>query len=192
MSEGRKGRQLGRRLSDDEKKLWRDVTAKIAPLRKRIAKAITETNPKDDDSAPAPVAKPTPRKAAVPVSHPAHIAKPKAPALAPLDRKTKSRLARGIHAIDAKLDLHGHTQAEAHDALLRFLRRVSDKGASVVLVITGKGARGDGERGVLKRQVPMWLSLPEFRDYVIGFDDAHVGHGGEGALYVRIRKRRNG
>ena len=82
------------------------------------------------------------------------IAKPKPPsppALAPLDRKTKSRIARGTHAIDARLDLHGHTQAEAHDALIRFLRRVRDKGASVVLVITGKGARGDGERGVLKR-----------------------------------------
>lgn len=196
MSEGRKEGRLGRRLSDDEKKLWRDVTEKVAPLRKRVAKTITKTitkeNPKTDDSAPAPASKPASRKAAVPVSQPVHIAKPKPPALAPLDRKTKSRIARGTHAIDAKLDLHGHTQAEAHDALLRFLRRASDKGAGVVLVITGKGARGDGERGVLKRQVPMWLSLPEFRDYVIGFDDAHVGHGGEGALYVRIRKRRNG
>jgi DNA-nicking Smr family endonuclease len=195
MSEGRKGRSLGRWLSDDEKKLWRDVTEKIAPLRKRVAKTITKTitkaNPKDGDSAPAPAAKPAPRKAAVPVSQPVHIAKPKPPALAPLDRKTKSRIARGTHAIDAKLDLHGHTQAEAHDALLRFLRRASDKGAGVVLVITGKGVRGDGERGVLKRAVPMWLSLPEFREYVIGFDDAHVGHGGEGALYVRIRKRRS-
>ena len=190
MSEGRKGRQLGRRLSDDEKKLWRDVTEKIAPLRKRVAKTITKANPKEDLSVPAPAAKPMPRKSAPPVTTPVHIAKPKPPSLAPLDRKTKSRIARGTHAIDAKLDLHGHTQSEAHDALLRFVRRSSDKGASVVLVITGKGARGDGERGVLKRQVPMWLSLPEFREFVIGFDDAHVGHGGEGALYVRIRKRR--
>jgi DNA-nicking Smr family endonuclease len=180
--EGRKGR----RLSDDETKLWRGVTEKIAPLRKRVAAKIAE----DDDLA-EPAAKPV-RKPALPAGALVPVAKPKPPsppALAPLDRKTKSRLARGIHAIEAKLDLHGHTQAEAHDALLRFLRRVSDKGASVVLVITGKGTRGDG---VLKRQVPMWLSLPEFREYVIGFDDAHVGHGGEGALYVRIRKRRNG
>ena len=71
--------------------------------------------------------------------------------------------------------------------MLRFLRRASDKGASVALVITGKGTRGDG---VLKRQVPMWLMLPEFREYVVGFDDAAIGHGGEGALYVRVRKRR--
>jgi DNA-nicking Smr family endonuclease len=60
-----------------------------------------------------------------------------------------------------------------------------------VLVITGKcGRAGDagGERGVLKRQVPQWLRLPEFRAYVVGFEAAHIGHGGEGALYVRIRK----
>jgi DNA-nicking Smr family endonuclease len=181
--EGRKGR----RLSEDETKLWRGVTKSIAPLRKRVAK----TNPKDDVSVPGPAAKPAPRKSASPVPAPIRIAKPKPPALAPLDRKTKSRIARGIHAIDAKLDLHGHTQAEAHDTLLRFLRRASEKGASMVLVITGKGARGDSERGVLKRAVPMWLSLPEFREFVVGFDDAAIGHGGEGALYVRIRKRRN-
>ena len=121
---------------------------------------------------------------------PMTIGKPKPPsppALAPLDRKTKSRIARGTRDIDARIDLHGHTQAEAHDALIRFLRRARDKGASVVLVITGKGTRGDG---VLKRQVPMWLSLPEFRDLVVGFDDAAIGHGGEGALYVRVRKKR--
>ena len=61
-----------------------------------------------------------------------------------------------------------------------------------MLVITGKGRRGDAEGGVLRRQVPQWLNLPEFRAYVIGFEDAHVAHGGEGALYVRLRKARNG
>jgi DNA-nicking Smr family endonuclease len=59
----------------------------------------------------------------------------------------------------------------------------------LVLVITGKG-RG-GEVGVLRRQVPQWLSLPEFRSFVIGFEDAHIAHGGEGAIYVRVRRSRN-
>jgi len=60
-----------------------------------------------------------------------------------------------------------------------------------VLVITGKGARaGQGERGVLKRAVPQWLSLPEFRAFVIGYEEAQVAHGGEGALYIRIRRTR--
>jgi len=182
--EGRKGR----RLSEDERKLWRGVTKSIAPLRKRKAAASLNAG----DPLPEPAAKPAPRKSASPAA-PVPAAKPKPPSpppLAPIDRKTKSRIARGTHAIDARLDLHGHTQAEAHDALKRFLQRASDKGAGVVLVITGKGARGDGERGVLKRQVPMWLTQPEFREYVVGFDDAAISHGGEGALYVRVRKKR--
>ena len=58
-------------------------------------------------------------------------------------------------------------------------------------MITGKGVRGDGERGVLKRQVPMWLRLPEFRDMVVGFETAGIGHGGEGAMYVRMRRVRD-
>ena len=66
--------------------------------------------------------------------------------------------------------------------------RSQASGAKVVLVITGKGVRGDGERGVLKRQVPMWLRLPEFRDMVVGFETAGIGHGGEGAMYVRLRR----
>ena len=83
----------------------------------------------------------------------------------------------------------GLTQAEAHEALLRFLRRAQAEGAKFVLVITGKGGPG-GDRGVLRRQVPLWLALPELRACVLGFDVAHVGHGGEGALYVRLRKGR--
>jgi DNA-nicking Smr family endonuclease len=110
------------------------------------------------------------------------------PRLEPLDRRQKQRLARGTQPIDARMDLHGTTQAEAHAALLRFLRRSQVDGARFVLVITGKGTGGDG-RGVLQRQVPLWLNLPEFRRYVIGFEKAGPAHGGEGALYVRVRRR---
>ena len=178
----------GRRLSEEETKLWRGVVKSVAPLRKRVAAAA----PKTDDHPPSPP-KPAPKKlsSAAPVRLIAQPKPPSPPPLAPLDRKTKSRIARGTHAIDARLDLHGYTQAEAHDALLRFLRRARDKGAGVVLVITGKGGRGDGERGVLNRAVPMWLTLPEFREYVVGFDAAAISHGGEGALYVRVRKRKD-
>jgi DNA-nicking Smr family endonuclease len=112
-----------------------------------------------------------------------------------LERRQKQRVARGRDAIDARIDLHGMTQSEAHDALRRFLRGAQANGAKIALVVTGKGTRsaardGGSERGVLKRQVPMWLALPEFRPFIVGFDDAHVSHGGQGALYVRLRRRR--
>jgi DNA-nicking Smr family endonuclease len=94
--------------------------------------------------------------------------------------------------IDARLDLHGMTQTRAHRALFGFLQRAHHEGLTFVLVITGKGKMGvaESERGVLRRQVPQWLSLPEFRSLVVGFEEAHIGHGGEGALYVRIRRSR--
>jgi DNA-nicking Smr family endonuclease len=85
------------------------------------------------------------------------------------------------------------TQAQAHTALVRFVRGARADGAKFVLVVTGKGSRSAdvaGERGVLRRQVPLWLQLPELRDAVVGFEEAHVAHGGEGALYVRLRKAR--
>jgi DNA-nicking Smr family endonuclease len=104
----------------------------------------------------------------------------------------KSKVVRGNTPIEGRLDLHGLTQASAHAALSRFLRSAQGRGAKVVLVITGKGGgNADGsERGVLKRVVPQWLALPEFRNLVVGFEWAHAAHGGEGALYIRVRRNR--
>ena len=102
----------------------------------------------------------------------------------------RSQLSRGTKDIDARLDLHGMTQDRAHRTLFAFLQRASSNGLTFVLVITGKGrvTGAESERGVLRRQVPQWLSLPEYRSLVVGFEEAHIGHGGEGALYVRIRR----
>jgi DNA-nicking Smr family endonuclease len=182
-----------RELSEEERALWTGVVRSIAPLRRsrtnvpleESAKAAVEkkrASPPERPRAPAPKAKPL-----------APIETTKMPALVALGRRLKQRVARGLDPIDARIDLHGHTQKQAHAALLGFLRHAQADGARTVLVVTGKGtARGErapgSERGVLKRQVPMWLSLPEFRSFVVGFEDAHVGHGGEGALYVRLRR----
>ena len=174
-----------RRLSDDERTLWTGVTRSIKPLRPR---------PDPAKAAPAVVITPKPStrpKAAAPI--PAPVARPPAPpTLSPLGRRFRQRVARGSEAIEARIDLHGLTQAQAHDALRRFLRASHGRGVRTVLVITGKGVGGigDGERGVLKRQVPMWLRLPEFRTFIVGFEDAGIRHGGEGALYVRLRRPR--
>jgi DNA-nicking Smr family endonuclease len=185
----RDGRPRRRRLTEDERALWRGVTRAITPLKRRAHKS----DPSELEAAPEPSGKPRKTKPA-----PAASAAParsvlarKEPPLAPIERRVRQRLARGLDAIDRRIDLHGFTQSEAHAALLQFLRRAQADGVKVVLVITGKGGGAhDTGRGVLKRQVPLWLALPDFRPFVLGFDQAAVAHGGAGALYVRVRRGR--
>ena len=172
-----------RGLSQDERVLWSTVTRSIAPLREGAREPDIETEPALAERPRSAARKAKPIEPPMPAKS--------APPLAPLSSRMRRSVARGKEAIDARLDLHGLTQAQAHAALLRFLRQASAREARLVLVITGKGARGDGERGVLKRHVPQWLALPEFRSLVIGFEDAGVRHGGEGALYVRLRRMRD-
>jgi len=175
-----RGGNRRRVLSYDERALWSAVTKAIEPLH-----AGAHFDAGDDVISPAPApARPTKTFAAPP---PAPLP-PSPPPLAPLGRRLARRVARGKEAIDGRLDLHGLTQAQAHAALLRFLRGAQTREARLVLVITGKG-RGEAP-GILKRQVPQWLGLPEFRSIVVGFEDAHVAHGGEGAIYVRLRRAR--
>ncbi len=174
-----------RTLSEEERDLWESVAKQVKPLRKktRPAKPLNSAPEVHGDLRPA---------AQRPVAS-APVAKPKpVPPLMPLGRRERSKLSRGRNEIDARIDLHGMTQLRAHRALLSFLQRAHADGATFVLVITGKGKVGgtEEERGVLRRQVPNWLSLPEFRALVVGFEEAHIGHGGEGALYVRIRRAR--
>ena len=171
-------------LTYDERVLWTTVTKSIAPMREALPD-VDEPGPQPTTEKPASKRRP----AQAPIAPPP--AKPSTPPLQPLDRRTRQRVARGREQIDARMDLHGLTQSEAHTALSRFLHAATARGARLVLIITGKGGRGAGERGVLRRQVPQWLALPEFRGLVIGFEDAHIAHGGEGALYVRLRRRRS-
>ena len=177
-------------LSYDERVLWTTVTKSIAPLHDETPDLAVAPEPPPNSPPSPPSKRASPSRAPVQPPPPPPT-KPSAPPLAPLGRRMRQRVARGREPIDARMDLHGLTQAEAHAALARFLHSASGRGARLVLIITGKGGRGgSGERGVLRRQVPHWLALPEFRDLVVGFEDAHVAHGGEGALYVRLRRRR--
>jgi DNA-nicking Smr family endonuclease len=183
-----------RPLSDEEEALWAGFARSIKPLKS--ARPGAKANLKAS-ATPTVASTPAPSP---PRSHPVTPRETRpapSPPLAPLGRRLKQRVARGRDPIDARLDLHGMTQQEAHTALLRFLHRAQANGVKTALVVTGKGLRksssgaehdADSRPGVLKRQVPMWLALPEFRRLVVGFDDAHVGHGGEGALYVRLRR----
>ena len=178
-----------RRLTETEHELWRGVTRSVAPLKRKRAAAAKRRRLRRsrrragrgrqaEEKAEGRSVRARQRSAGAGVA-----CRPKAPPpLLRIDRRTKQRIARGTVEIDDRLDLHGRTQSEAHGALLRFLHRAQGNGLRTVLVITGKGHVGDGasERGVLKRQVPLWLGLPEFRSYVLGLEDSHVGHGGGG------------
>ena len=190
-------RRRRRELSEEERALWRGVARSVRPLRRHARRDADET----EQAIAAPPARTSQKaketKGTKPIKtvEPARAAKPSAPPpLAGLARREKQQIARGRTAIDARIDLHGMTQSQAHAALVCFLRRARDDGAKFVLVVTGKGSRaadGASERGVLRRQVPLWLQLPELRDAVVGFEEAHVAHGGEGALYVRLRRVRD-
>ena len=176
-----------RSLSEEERALWESVARQTKPLRKKSRAAKAEVDSPGAET-PSAVKLAVPPK---PLPPAARTPKPAAPPLAPLGRRERSQLSRGRKEIDARLDLHGMTQTRAHRALATFLQRAHSDGLTFVLIITGKGKMAaESERGVLRRQVPQWLSLPEFRSLVVGFEEAHIGHGGEGALYVRIRRAR--
>lgn len=176
-----------RALSEEEHALWESVASQVKPLRKKPRAAKPQAVP---PKTVATTGRTVPPKPIPPVKAP-RPPKPAAPPLVALGRRERSRLSRGRVDIEARLDLHGMTQTRAHRALFGFLQHAHQEGFSFVLVITGKGQLGaSSERGVLRRQVPQWLSLPEFRALVVSFEEAHAGHGGEGALYVRVRRSR--
>lgn len=125
---------------------------------------------------------------------------PTTPPLINLDRKARTRIARGRTPIDARVDLHGLRQHEAQDVLRGFIWRAHQSGHRTVLVITGKGTRQKDPHphappwavgsGILRKAVPGWLSSPDMRAAVLSFEPAGFGHGGDGALYVRLRAKR--
>ena len=175
-----------RRLTDEEIALWTEVARSIA--RRRGATLPAPTEPAKPARPPAP----PPTSAEPPVARPSKPSAP--PPLAPIERRLKRELSRGRAAIDGALDLHGLTQAEAHQALRGFLRHSQARGARLVIIVTGKGGAIDefsgwpNERGVLKRLTPQWLREPDLRSVVLGFEEAGRAHGGSGALYVRLRR----
>ncbi|WP_371822073.1 Smr/MutS family protein [Martelella soudanensis] len=180
-----------RKLSSEEHELWNRVARTARPLPGRKvdkSDALPENfaelmNPK----APDPRRAEQPRDGVSPLA----LRQPPEPRHHPLERPVKKKLASGRIGIDARIDLHGMFQDEAHALLLAFLRRAHDRGHRHILVITGKGA-SFGSDGVLKRTVPLWFSLPDFRPLISSYETAARNHGGEGALYVRLARRKAG
>lgn len=202
-SAGKSGRK---HLDGDDHDVWSHTAQSIEPLKKakgrhhpaadRMADAAPRILTKSANE-PAKIkhaAKPPPANA-VP-------AKKTAPPIADFDRKKARKIRSGQVEIEARIDLHGMRQDEAHAALIRFLHRCQSKDQRWVLVITGKGKIVDRdhdapfdmtvqrERGVLKRNVPRWLDEPDLRPLVVSYTTAAIQHGGEGALYIHLRKSR--
>jgi DNA-nicking Smr family endonuclease len=177
---------------ETDAELWARIARSAKPLGK--GRGVRSAEP----------AKPRAKAPAKEQGAPPRPSTPKAPKPSPaarseaLDRQTARKLERGRLAVGARLDLHGMRQRDAHAALRRFLKAAQGKGHRHVLVITGKGAAGDArrsfyeedERGVLRQAVPHWLVQPDLAEVVLSFSEAPRRLGGEGALYVRLRKPR--
>jgi len=178
--------------------LWAYVTRSVRPLwreeralvdKVKAPKAVPAARkPKKTDPAPVPEGRAETfldrllhrsEAVAVPYQHPG----------AGLDRNTDKRLKRGQMEIEGRIDLHGHNRDAAYELLRNFVTREAERGSRCVLVITGKG-RGDAP-GVLRMAVPQWLSEMPLRDHVLRFYTAQPQHGGGGALYVLLRRRRD-
>jgi DNA-nicking Smr family endonuclease len=174
---------MTRRLSPEERKLWSRVarTVRLAPGRKH--------EPVEDDAPSAPASNPRPPH--IQRAGEAPRTAPRKPILdkfrPPEDLSGQRRIRRGQSEIDARLDLHGHTQDTAHRELIAFILREAAHGARCVLVITGKGRLGTG---VLRSRLYDWIGDPDLRAIIAGHARAHPRHGGEGATYIFLRQRR--
>lgn len=171
--------------------LWQRVAETIKPLKTR-----RPSPPKPPALPPSSATEDAVSKLQLGTAPPVKRApKPPLPELkidtaAGVDKRTSQRLSRGQLTIEGRLDLHGLTQDEAHSRLSGFIRRAVGAGKRNVLVITGKGFKASGEIGVLRQSVPRWLNEPSLRRHIVTLRHAQPKDGGEGALYVLLRRER--
>lgn len=187
----------GPAIDHEDAGLWRQVAQSTKPLPgKTVRPSEPPATPKPSPlpAAPTPAVRKTDQPRTVsdlPELQPGRAAG--------LDRRTAERLRRGQFPIDGRLDLHGWTQEEAHRALAGFIEASHAAGQRCLLIITGKGVRartddlygrGRAVPGVLQAAVPNWLNQPSLRPLILGFAGAQPRHGGSGALYVLLKRKR--
>lgn len=194
---------------DEDHALWRHAAQTIEPLRRgkgrfHPASDAVKAGVQRAKHASAPD-KAGKHRTAVALPEPAAVTRRTTttpPELANFDRNSARKIRGGRLEIEARVDLHGMRQHEAHAALRRFLLSCQRRGFRYVLIITGKGkalgsvashvGEADRDRGVLKRNVPRWLEEPDMRTLVVSYTTAAAQHGGEGAIYVHLRSNRRG
>lgn len=178
----------GRKLDAEDRILWGKVARSSKPMAGRMEELLkfealfagpAEIKPDKEMALPRlPDPPSVPKVQISPADRKIHH---------PLEKPVKRKLARGHLALEARIDLHGLFQSDAHGILLDFLLRAHERRLRHVLVITGKGS-SFGSEGALKRAVPLWFSKPEFRFLISSYEPAARQHGGEGALYVRLSR----
>ena len=168
---------MKRPLRPEELKVWGVVAGTVHPLPGRALPAAPPSSEARAAEVPARIPPPS-------------AARPKPPrgrdGVDGIEPNRRHRIARDREAIGARLDLHGLDQDRARTVLEAFLANAFDNGWRAVLVITGKGVQGDG---ILKRRAPEWLAAPHLAHIVAGISDAARHHGGEGALYVALKRK---
>lgn len=177
-------------LSEGDLALWKRLAGTATPLPENrrayhVAAAPTRAVPsKPARASGGKSAAPTPDRQ-VKTATPMRALSPEAR----IDPNLRRRLQKNRQPIEAKLDLHGMTAAQAQKRLTQFIMEESAAGHKFVLLVTGKGAGGNG---VLRRLVPEWLNMSPLAPYIVAFGAAAVVHGGSGALYVHLRAKRAG
>jgi DNA-nicking Smr family endonuclease len=177
-------------MSEEDRVLWGKVARSVRALPGRMDELEEFELPTETpDEKPLKSKKRSAEKEAFTADQPPQLEKP-APSIRhhPIEKPVKRKISKGRLALEARIDLHGLVQSEAHSMLLSFLLRAHERGMRHVLVITGKGS-SMGSEGALKRAVPMWFSKPEFRFLISGYEEASRNHGGDGALYVRLARK---
>lgn len=190
--------KTGRKLAKEEKLLWGKVARTVRPYSSNPEAFDFELELELQDASETSTAKGglmaggngvIPSLVLNAAEQELKVEERKAKHFHPLEKPVHKKIAKGRLPIDAKIDLHGMVQSEAHDALYGFLCRSHRQGLRHVLIVTGKG-RSMGSEGVLKRAVPLWFSKPEFRMLISSYHDAAINHGGDGALYLRLSRLR--
>lgn len=189
-------RPTRRGLSEEDQRVWAAVARTVTPLHPRKL-------PVKPEASPLPVAEPTPAtpparkvKGRVPAPLPPKpVPRPASESPLQLDGSWEKRIAKGTLAPDFSLDLHGHGLDAAYQRLLHGLTQAKAMGARVVLVVTGKARSADpmdrgNQRGAIRAKVADWLQASEHASDIVALRGAHRRHGGPGALYVILRKRR--
>lgn len=178
---------MGKKRKLEDIELWRQVAKTVEPLRPLTRVPLAPPPQKDVQNPFDPRKMPVPAQDKAPVAQPALTAPPKPTVF---DQKYIRKIKRGKRSPERTLDLHGHSLAAAHPALLGFLHGAQRAHCRLVLVITGKGstAHQGGERGALRRALPLWMSTHEFRAVVHSFHTATPRLGGDGAYLIHLKK----